>query len=168
VGGGQLRRPDRAVHPALDRARLVKAKVPAVAGDTDVDLESVTAISARQVWAVGEISVHNTPSQPYSLRWNGHTWSRVKVPDPSPSSSGDRRMLSVTAFGHGQLAAVGSTDGPTGSGPVYSRWNGQRWSVVIGPRNGAALGAVTTDGPRLWAVGFIGTNAFAPFIQVSH
>jgi hypothetical protein len=144
----------------------VKAAVPKTPGNVDIDLESITAVSPKQIWAVGEISVSNSPSRPYSLRWNGRTWNSVKMPDPSPATF--IKTFSVTAFGHGQLAAVGSEAASTGSHAVYSRWNGHSWSVVVGSENGDDLNSVATDGKRLWAVGFTGDAAFLPFIQTSH
>jgi hypothetical protein len=146
----------------------VRAAVPRVARGADVDLQSVTAVSPRQAWAVGDIrpGAHSAP-RPYALRWDGHAWRSVPVTDPDPGDN-DRPMISVTAFGHGQLAAVGYTSKGPALGAVYSRWNGHSWSVVAGPRNkGNDLEAVTSDGRRLWAVGTTGANRFVPFIQVS-
>ena len=53
----------------------------------------------------------------------------------------------------------------------YAHWDGHRWSVRVGPPNGAALFAVSSDGPQRWAVGSKdvphNTSALTPFIQVS-
>jgi hypothetical protein len=146
----------------------VRAKVPPVARNVDVDLQSVTAVSPRQVWAVGDMTVGSSAPHPYALRWNGRAWSSVKVPDPRPQVH-DLRMASVAAFGHGQLAAVGYTAGQTVLKAVYSRWNGRSWSVVLGSVQGAVPAAVTTDGRRLWAVGSreVSAQKFVPFVQVS-
>jgi hypothetical protein len=151
----------------LSKGKWVKAPVPKTPANTDIDLDSITAVSPTQLWAVGDISVNNTPSRPYSLRWNGHKWSAVKVPDPKAGDA-DHRMLSVTAFGHGQLVAVGYTQGPAPLGPVYSRWNGKRWSVVLGPRTSDDVESVASDGKNLWAVGTTGTNRLLPILQESH
>jgi hypothetical protein len=166
VGGSFLRTGPFIVR--LKGAKWVKVAVPKTPATTDIDLDGITAVSPAQVWAVGDISVGNTSSRPYSIRWNGHAWRAVKVPDPKASVA-DHRMLSVAAYGHGQLVAVGYTDGPAGLHAVYSRWNGKSWSVVVGAQSGDDTESVTTDGKRLWAAGaFAGDNLAHPLIQVSH
>jgi hypothetical protein len=91
------------------------------------------------------------------------------VPNPGPAQD-KRKLISVNAAGHGQFDAVGYDDGAT-LHPLYAHWDGHRWSVTVGPPNGAALFAVTSDGHRQWAVGSRlvphSTSAQTPFIQVS-
>ena len=135
----------------------------------DINLESVTAVSPAQVWAVGESASGTSPSRPYALHWNGHTWASVSVPNAGPAQD-QRKLISITATGLGQLDAVGYDNGAQ-LHPFYAHWDGHRWSVRVGPPNGAALSAVSSDGRRQWAVGSKdvphSTFALTPFIQVS-
>jgi hypothetical protein len=135
----------------------------------DVNLESVTAVSPAQVWAVGESATSTSPSRPYALRWNGRTWASVPVPNTGPAGDG-RKLLSVAVAGHGQLAAVGYDNGPTATRLLHASWDGHRWSVTLGPL-GTVLNAVAGDGGQLLAVGskgvVVNASTLLPFTQVS-
>jgi hypothetical protein len=128
-------------------------------------LESITAVSPTQVWAVGETGTLKSPLRLYTLRWNGHTWRSVDIPNPG-SAHRDHDLFAVTAIGHGQLAAVGEDE--AGSF-IHAQWDGRRWTVTVGPRNGSQLNAVSVDGHQLWAVGTRdvpdGQVAFVPLVQ---
>jgi hypothetical protein len=147
----------------------VKAVVPKTPSNVDIDLQGITSVSPKQIWAVGEISTSNTPSRPYSIRWNGHSWQSVKMPDPGPTSQ-TTKLLSVAAFGHGQLAAVGYTDGAQVSAAVFASWNGHSWTTSRGSDSQAMQNDVATDGHSLWAVGSrdVSLSRFVPLIQTSH
>jgi hypothetical protein len=138
--------------------------VPSTPSNVDIDLEGITAVSPRQIWAVGEISTNNKPSRPYSIRWNGKAWSSVKMPDPDTANG--IFTHTVAPFGNGQLEAVGEDESPEGNLPVYEHWNGRSWTVVVGS-GGGDLESVSSDGKRLWAAGNFGAGSFLPLIQFS-
>jgi hypothetical protein len=107
-------------------------------------LDSVAAVSASDVWAVGQNYSNSTP---LIERWNGSAWHVVK----SPSLSGNlRSVFKVTAT---DIWAVGST--PTDT--LIENWNGTNWSVVPSPspgNNTNALFSVSgTSSSDIWAVG---------------
>jgi hypothetical protein len=137
----------------------------------NVELESITAASQSQVWAVGDATSGSSPRsrRPYTLRWNGHSWQSVAVPDLGPAHDG-RQLNSIAHAGGRRLVAVGADLGPTRTGALYARWDGYRWSVVLGPVNGTFLNAVSAGGATLWAVGATDTSAgkLVPIVQRSH
>jgi hypothetical protein len=148
----------------------VRAATPRTGVGVDVDLNGVTAVSPTQVWAVGDTASGTSPSRPYALRWNGHAWASVPVPNPGPAGD-DRQMISVAAAGNGQLDAVGYDNGPAGPRPLHANWDGRHWSVRIGPADATALNAVAGAGGDLLAVGSKevphSTSAINPVAQVS-
>jgi len=130
------------------------------------ELLGVTAVSANDIWAVGD--VETVPSanffQTLTLHWDGTTWSIV----PSPSPSNDT-LRAVAAVSTSDVWAVGDS----GSGTLIEQWNGSSWSVVTSPNpstitnvfNGVAIVSAT----EIWAVGdFIDNNtgAFQTLIEL--
>jgi hypothetical protein len=111
------------------------------------ELLAVTAISAQNVWAVGD-----TAGVPLIEHFDGHAWSVVPAA-AVPRGSG--RLLSVAASSATDVWAVGA-QGQRHSTPVIEHFDGQAWSVVSQPAGGydSVLRAVTVIGPRdAWAVG---------------
>ena len=65
----------------------------------------MAAISATDVWAVGEQNLNQTVTE----HWNGTAWS--VVPSPSVTAGGVQDFLSsVSAIGSSDVWAVGSTN----------------------------------------------------------
>lgn len=116
-------------------------------------LNGVAAISADDVWAVGNYFV-NTPTGSEALtlilHFDGHSWSVVS----SPSPGSDDNLFAVTAVSASDVWAVGG--GVAASGLV-EHWNGARWSVAREPSrtgNSNFLYAVTSGpGTGVWAAG---------------
>ncbi len=113
-------------------------------------LQSITANSADNAWAVGQS--HNAP---LTEHWNGSTWSIEASP-----SDGSSSLAAIALNGDGAFA-VGST-----AGGLYNRseefkeiWNGSRWKAGPEILNqsmpnafGAAFASTTTDA---WAGGYL-------------
>jgi hypothetical protein len=122
-------------------------------------LFSVSAISARDAWAVGfdsqPVGSGSEISATLILRWNGHAWSRI----PSPNPSKDLNELDgVSAVSAKSAWAVGyDQTGTGGYEPLILHWNGTAWSRVPSPRASAfsaALSAVSAASSKsAWAVG---------------
>lgn len=68
-------------------------------------LTSVTAISANDVWAVGEIGTNSGYEAPESLHWDGSTWSVM----PTPGGSQSTALLGVAAVSSTDVWAVGES-----------------------------------------------------------
>jgi hypothetical protein len=97
-------------------------------------LNSVTALSASDAWAVGNAGPKNGA---LILHWNGSSWKRVRTPGPGP----EQNLLSVAAISSHAAWAVGINNKDL----LILRWNGSSWTKDADPR----LHAV---GPVLWSV----------------
>jgi hypothetical protein len=69
-------------------------------------LEGITALSASDIWAVGQTqSAANGPVRTLTERFNGTSWSVQASPDPG--KAGDDELFAVASPGGQQLDAVG-------------------------------------------------------------
>ena len=118
------------------------------------NLRSVTAVSATNVWAVGQ---YDTSSGFHTLieHWNGSQWKVVASPNP-PSREGN--LSGVDALTANNIWAVGFTTDMNGfSQTLAEHWNGKTWQLVASPNpdpmfNGlSSLSAASAN--NIWAVG---------------
>ena len=73
------------------------------------ELNSVSAISATDAWAVGDYEIGTSPNfilQPQAQHWNGSAWS-LPSGQPAVVGSGDNVLLNVTAVTTTDIWAVG-------------------------------------------------------------
>ena len=111
-------------------------------------LFGVAAVSASDVWAVGDDLGTNTP---FAEHWDGSAWHIV----PTTSQLGS--LTAVVALSRSDVWAVGE-DFTTG-GPLFEHWNGTEWRVFPVPNPFPAVEAPVSDVERvpgtgrLWAVG---------------
>lgn len=117
---------------------------PNMRGTTNNSLTSVTAISTKDVWAVGY-----TSAQPLVEHWGGKTWQIVSSPSVAQAQLHDI----VRVPGTGQLWAVGYT----GTDQTFvEHWDGNTWTVVPSPTIGSynflnSIAAISSN--DIWAVG---------------
>lgn len=122
-------------------------------------LNSVAAVSSRDVWAVGNaVSGQGVESQVTTLveHWNGTQWSVVPTSNETASS-----LTSVAALDANTVWAVGAYS-PTAGGslPLFERWDGTVWRVVAGPALPGVTESILNAVARipgtnqLWAVGY--------------
>jgi hypothetical protein len=129
---------------------------PAIrAGAVAGTLTGITAISARDAWAVGTTrSAHRYPfGKTLILHWNGRSWRQVRAPAPGSNSE----FGAVSATSAGSAWAVGndySRTNPFGQ-PLAVRWNGRRWTQVNAPF-GYLKSVAATSARNAWAVGGTG------------
>ncbi len=116
-------------------------------------LNSVTAISTNNAWAVG-MTGYLPPSASTIAHWNGSQWSIVQHPDPPY-----RRVTlhGVAAASATDIWAVGNY-GQTNffNDTLIEKWNGKKWNIVPGaPTSGdVSLNAVAVvSANNIWAVG---------------
>jgi hypothetical protein len=124
-------------------------------------LESASATSASDVWAVG--AGQQSGESTVALHFDGSSWKLVTVPTPPNTSGG---LFGVKALSTTGAWAVGeSFPNGGGSGKILTdHWNGTRWKVVNAPPVGgpnalsalSSIDAAPTTG--VWAVGFWVTN----------
>ena len=125
-------------------------------------LHGVAAISAYNVWAVGEDTNSSAPSaefNPLIEHWNGSSWSVVT----SPLQGTSDLLNSIVAVSSSDIWAVGdyrSSIDPMG--PYFTlieHWNGSAWTVVSSPSPGSLASDLVAAARvpatiRVWAVGF--------------
>ncbi len=127
-------------------------------------LNSVVALSANDVWAVGE-SVQGSLS--LVEHWDGQSWKVVATPAPTPRASNaqgasfqavdSQELSSVTATSANDVWAVGGGDAHT----LVEHWDGRAWSIVPSPEvvKSTSQGQVQLTGVmalaqnNVWAVG---------------
>lgn len=139
---------------AWDGSSWKLADAPKLDTERDI-LFAATAVSANDVWAVGDRqSEHTGRFGTLIEHWDGRHWS--VVPSPDPGSAGDN-LYGVAASGPNDVWAVGQRhDDGGGDPPLVEHWDGKRWSVVDVPAagaTGALLQGVTVAGGQVWAVG---------------
>ncbi|MBJ7608922.1 MAG: hypothetical protein JF887_05765 [Candidatus Dormibacteraeota bacterium] len=108
------------------------------------------------VWAVGQTEDAVHASQPLVEHLDGSRWQDVSLPRVS---SGFTSLWSVTVADDSVWAVGTANDPATGNDHTLAmRGQGDHWQIVNGPDPAAAdenrLGAVTTAGDTIWAVGY--------------
>lgn len=123
-------------------------------GKPDSQLFAVTAISPRNIWAVGQADTGNFRFRPLIEHWNGRAWSVVAAPSPKLSGSGFG-LTAVSAVSATDIWAVGSDVTATGARPLAEHWNGRHWSLVNmpAPTSARISGVSMLSARNGWAVG---------------
>jgi hypothetical protein len=147
------------ITPALAGAGMAEAKAascsswtttpPPSPGSFDNQLRGVTALSACNVWAVGDYS-NNGIAQRLTLaeHWNGTSWKVVRTPSPGHIN----QLRAVSAFSPRNVWAAGHADGST----LILHWNGAKSARVPSPTPGTSsdlTGVVAVSAASAWAVG---------------
>jgi hypothetical protein len=92
-------------------------------------LSAITAVSATDIWAVGQQPNADSVTVPLVEHWNGTSWRVVPVPVGAAPSS----LSAVSADGPNDIWAVGQQLEPGTSSAatgLVEHWNGTTWSVV--------------------------------------
>ncbi|HST06219.1 MAG TPA: S-layer homology domain-containing protein [Chloroflexia bacterium] len=121
-------------------------------------LWGVVAISANNVWAVGQ--AFSSYWHTLVLHWDGTSWTVV----PSPGGGPTHYLLEkVAAVSASDIWAVGFSQ--TGSNPdqiLVIHWDGSAWSTVTAPNFGSngslLLGVAALSTNDVWAVGYYATE----------
>jgi hypothetical protein len=114
-------------------------------------LNAVTATSATNAWAAGEIN-NSGRIQSLIMHWDGRAWTR----ETSPNVFDQNNLFGIDASSPGNVIAVGSTTSATGPSlvtvPLSMRWNGHTWTRLVMPNIGGSLDAsffgVAVTSPR--------------------
>jgi hypothetical protein len=88
-------------------------------------LSAVDAYAANGVWAVGRACTAHDGCHTLALRWDGARWTRTATPNPAAGVI----MTGVSAFGSGDVWAVGYHGGTGNEQVVAMHWTGHRWSL---------------------------------------
>jgi hypothetical protein len=122
------------------------------AGTGDNNLYGVTAISARDAWAVGEDFV-GVSTKTLIEHWNGKSWKVVTSPN---KDTGDE-LKAVYAVSAANVWATGDYYNGTAGRTLIEHWDGKSWKVVPSPNIGSGSNELVavrgTSGHDIWAVG---------------
>jgi hypothetical protein len=135
---------------------VVQSQSPGTSGNT---LSAITAISANDVWAVGNTN-NGSPGTDNALieHWNGKSWSSVAGQNPGKESN---NLIAIVARSPHDVWTVGSFNSVFSdqqAQPLIEHWNGTSWSTVTSPNIGtnntslAGMGLVPHS-ENIWAVG---------------
>ncbi len=127
-------------------------RVPSPNPDEGGHLTGVTATSAGNAWAVGEVEFKAGFGNLF-LHWNGRAWNAVKGPNPGGNLNG---LLGVDASSRTSGWAVG-TAGRTGSDLDHLTGSGWKQVLLLRTYVLAAVNAGTSA--STWAVGGAGNGA---------
>lgn len=124
---------------------------------SEVELDSVFALAADDIWAVGYGDNPAGLVSPLDItlieHWNGANWSIV----PSPSPDQDENQLhAIAGAASNDLWAVGGRgDGDTCCPyeSLIEHWDGTSWSVAPNPGLTALQGVTAVAVNDVWAVG---------------
>lgn len=118
----------------------------------------VGAVSANDVWAVGENS-----EQPLASHWDGTSWKSSQLPEvPIPEGqSGFSYFNDIVTLASDNVWAVGrlywgsggeevKADESEHNRPVLMHWNGHKWSLQLGPEGDFALSAGADGDGGIW------------------
>lgn len=129
-------------------------RVAAIASPS-AELTSVSALGARDAWAVGRIA-GSSGSQALTLHWNGTRWVRVAGARLAKFAT----LTGVAGVAHDNVWAVGTTQSSSG-GPanLVEHWNGTRWVRIAAPTPGGAgtfnllMNVTVTPRGSVWVAG---------------
>jgi hypothetical protein len=118
------------------------------------DLQAVTAVSANDIWAVGEREGLDYVLHTLAEHWDGSTWSVVSTPD---AGTGDDDFFDVSKGPGTGVSAVGYSANSQGlTQTLIEQWDGTQWNIVSSPDPGTEfnqLWGITEIANTLWSVG---------------
>ena len=132
-------------------------------------LEGVSAVSAKDIWAVGNVFAGGTIGTLAEIEhWDGTKWSLV-----NPANNGQNSPLyGVTAISANNVWAVGYNSSTNVGQTLVEHWNGTSWSIVASPNVGMgsnALTAVTAvSANNIWATGNYYISTFVTQTLIEH
>lgn len=108
--------------------------VPNPSPGTNDFLNTVSAVSANDVWAAGNSTI-NGVARTLIEHWNGSKWSIVPTPNVGTH---DNVLIGVSAVSENDVWTVGfANDSNNIMRTLIEHWNGQNWKVVPSPNVGS-------------------------------
>ena len=136
--------------------------IPFAAADwPEPEYQSVAAVTAGDVWAVGSVYEQRLGSvdeqRTAIMHWTGTQWQ--SVPSPNPGAE-ENELSGVAAVNAQDVWAVGSYGASaataTGRQLLITHWDGQRWQIVnpplLAPESGL-LKVVASPSGEVWMLG---------------
>jgi hypothetical protein len=118
-------------------------------------LYGVDAVTANDVWAVGEGNSHDiSTGVSMAQHWNGTAWSVVPTPNVGLKAN---VLYAVEAIAMNDVWAFGEAEG---RGAIAMHYDGTAWTLVStpSPSDGALESAVALSPTDIWAVGYAGSK----------
>jgi hypothetical protein len=110
---------------------------PNQAGTTQSQLTGVACTSATRCIAVGSYVAKSGTRNTLAERWNGHSWTITRTPNPATSSGS--QLSGVACTSAAACTAVGGYFNKSGFGVTLAeRWNGKSWKVQSTPKTSGA------------------------------
>lgn len=103
---------------------------PNPGGTGDSHFNAVSAVSARDVWAVGSFNTDpqdNGPHMSLTEHWNGSSWKVIQ--SPNPTFEGDE-LTGVAATSPKNAWATGHFFAGSRSLRLVEHWNGTKWKTT--------------------------------------
>lgn len=128
--------------------------------DTSVNFLGIKAVSATDVWAVGESRTNTATSVPGVVgHWDGTSWKVTKLPQ---AAGGSTKLNSVQVNSATDIWAAGQTctdTAGTNCRPYVVKYDGANWKEVATPTGltGSLTKVVARGSGDVWVVG--GTTA---------
>jgi hypothetical protein len=124
-------------------------------------LSGISAVSAKDVWAVGnstKSSGANNFDQTLAEHWNGTSWTKVPTVNPGPRNND---LYSVSAVSSNDVWAVGAyqSDSINQTAAIAEHWNGVSWTqfptykLPPGSNGSLFFGVTAISSNDVWAVG---------------
>ena len=122
-------------------------------------LKAVAAVSANDIWAVGNYDDHNNNlTRTLVVHWDGSAWSVVSSPNHGAHDSYLSGVAAVSASNVWAVGAYYETSSLVQT--LIEHWDGSLWGVVSSPNQGTSynqLFAVSADSANdVWAAGSYG------------
>lgn len=116
-------------------------------------ISSVSAVSARDIWAAGSKNVL-TNGMPAIMHWDGKAWNFMASP---AVANGNTTFTSIFARTRTDVWVVGHSFQPIHPNqdlPLAFHWNGKSWTDLVPPAEAGPLWSVTDDAAGgVWAIG---------------
>jgi hypothetical protein len=131
-------------------------------GNSHNGLAAVSAVSANDVWAVGNYAGSGGSRVTLTLHWDGSSWSVVS--SPNVTNIGENYLNGVGALSANDVWAVGYYFDPFPGqiGTLVEHWNGSNWSIVSSPNPSPfsiLYGVSALSASDVWAVGYYASGS---------
>jgi hypothetical protein len=145
------------------------------------ELNSVSAISSTDAWAVGDVETGTSPNflrQPQAQHWDGSTWTLPQA-QPAVVGTGNNVLLSVTAITTSNVWAVGYSRADamaaTARQVLIEHYDGTSWTAIADTTANNPAGTSNSlygikffSATDVWAVGEAKTSATAATAIIEH
>ncbi len=113
-------------------AMLTISPKVAQASGGPLELSAVSAVSANNVWAAGDVLTSSNVSEAIVEHWDGHSWQIS--PSATPAGASFSALLGIAAISRNNVWTVGDISTPSGGAqPLIEHWNGTQWQVIPSP-----------------------------------